>query len=497
MYPFGGIPKGRALGWRDEKGQGPWGKDCMAKNIDIGYVPTDKQRLFHESAANEVLYGGAAGGGKSKAIVMDAFARCMRYPLSKAYIFRRTYRELEDTIIAEALASYPKQVAVYNVGRHEMAFLNGSKVFFRHCQSAADMYDYAGAEIHWLYFDELTSFEREIYEFLKTRLRAKKALGIVPVVRCSSNPGNIGHSWVKAMFVDAGAYFSLVTHEVKSEVLHATRRFTTQYIPAFATDNPHISREYIFELERKDPNLRRALLYGDWDAFEGQAFPDIINDAAGYQSRLHTHIIAPFEIPPSWQRALSFDFGYSKPFSLGWWAIATDGTAYRYREWYGCEPGRPNTGLKLTPRQIAEGIVVREELESRENLRVDRIADPSIFDRSRGDSVAQQMEPTERLRGVYFRPGDNTRLAGKAALHERLRFDKEGRPAVYVFNTCRDWIRTVPSLPYDKRKVEDVDTEAEDHAYDDTRYFLMSRPMPVREYGKAVKQISPFVQYRG
>jgi phage terminase large subunit len=240
----------------------------MATNVVIDYTPTAKQRLFHESVANEVLYGGAAGGGKSVAIVMDALSRCLCFPTSKAYIFRRTYRELEDTIIAEALASYPHEIAAYNVGRHEMAVCNGSKICFRHCLSVADMYAYAGAEIHWLYFDELTSFEREIYEFIKTRLRAKKALGLVPVVRSSSNPGNIGHGWVKAYFVDAGPYYEMVTHEIRSEALHESKLFTTQYIPALPTDNPHITKDYIYELERKDPNLRRALLYGDWDAFE-------------------------------------------------------------------------------------------------------------------------------------------------------------------------------------------------------------------------------------
>lgn len=216
--------------------------------IDIDYSPTPKQCLFHTSTANEVLYGGAAGGGKSKAIVMDALARCLRYPETHAFMFRRTYTELEDTLIKEAKSSYPKAIANYNVGRHDMELLNGSVIHFRHCSAVADMYNYAGAEIHWLYIDELTSFEKEIYDFLKTRLRAKKSLGIEPVVRCASNPGNIGHSWVKTMFVDAGPYMSLVKHEEISQVLRRKKIFTTQYIPAFATDNPYITDDYIFEL---------------------------------------------------------------------------------------------------------------------------------------------------------------------------------------------------------------------------------------------------------
>ena len=142
----------------------------------IEYEPTKKQRMFHASKADEVLFGGAAGGGKSKAIVMDALFRCLKYPKTHAFIFRRTYGELEDTIIKEAKESYPAGLYKYNGARHEMALENGSVIHFRHCAMQSDMYNYKGAEIQWLYFDELTSFEFEIYDFLKTRLRAKKSL---------------------------------------------------------------------------------------------------------------------------------------------------------------------------------------------------------------------------------------------------------------------------------------------------------------------------------
>lgn len=454
----------------------------MASTIDVPYRPSAKQRQFHISIANEVLYGGAAGGGKSVAIVLDGLKRCLQFPKTRAYMFRRTYRELEDTLITEALRWYPKEIASYNVGRHEMTLINGSKIFFRHCSSVADMYDYAGAEIHWLYIDELTSFEREIYEFLKTRLRARAELGITPVVRCASNPGNIGHGWVKQYFVDAGSYGDLVEHRVVSRTAKRVRTFTTQYIPALATDNPYITDDYIFELERKPEALKRALLFGDWDAFEGQVFTEWVDSPEHYLDQRHTHVIKPFNIPLHWPRAMSFDHGYTRPFSVGWWAIGPRGEAYRYREWYGCEPGRANVGIQLSPRQIAEGIVAREmEYEGAENLSVDRVADPSIFERSRGDSVAQQMEPQDGLPGIYFRKGDNSRIAGKMQLHERLRFGEDGRPLLYVFDTCRDFIRTIPNLPYDPRKPEDVNSEAEDHVYDETRYFLMSRPAPVRE----------------
>lgn len=451
--------------------------------IVIDYTPTRKQMMFHTSTADEILYGGAAGGGKTKALIMDALARCLQYPGTSAYVFRRTYNELEDTDIKEAKSSYPQEIAKYNETKHEFTLINGSKIMFRHCSSVMDKFNYSGAEIQWLYFDELTTFEQEIYDFLKTRLRAKKSLGVKPIVRSASNPGNIGHGWVKALFVDAGPFMDKIEHRVWSEHLRKEKVYCTQYIPSLATENPHITEDYIVELEKKPPALRKALLNGEWDAFEGQVFVEFRNDPDHYGDRRWTHVIDPFQIPRKWPRFMSFDFGYKEPFSVGWWAIDPEGRAYRYREWYGWD-GHPDTGLMLTARQITDGILEREkEFETAENIHVNRFADPSIFDKSRGESIAEQMAPTSQRPGVTLLAGDNARIAGKMQLHERLRFDEEGRPMIYIFNTCDQFIRTVPTLPYNmgkKGKTEDVDTDAEDHAYDDTRYFLMARPMPLR-----------------
>ena len=452
--------------------------------ISIPYQPTKKQAIFHATNANEVVYGGAAGGGKTKALIMDAFFRCLKYPGTTAAIFRRTYQELEDTDIKEATASYPKEIAKYNAGRHEFTLKNGSKILFRHCENEADRFNYSGIEIQFLYFDELTSFEQTIYDFLKTRMRAKKSLGVVPIVRSATNPGNIGHGWVKKMFVDAGPYMSIQTQEIYSEALHKSKKIRTQYIPALAMENPFITEDYIFELEQKPEALRNALLNGDWDSFEGQVFTEFVNKPDHYQDRIGTHVIEPFDIPLWWKRYVSFDHGYSRPFSVGFWAIDEAGRAYRYKEWYGCVPRQANVGVKITPREIAEGIVAREQEERDNNLYVDHIADPAIFDRSRGDSVADQMRPEKGLPGVVFRPGDNTRLAGKMQLHERLRFREDGKPMLYVFTNCVDWIRTVPNLPYSQTKPEDVDTNAEDHAYDETKYFLMAHPLAVTKNKK-------------
>jgi len=463
-------------------------------SFTINYQPTPKQAIFHASKANEILYGGAAGGGKTKAIIMDALFSCLKWPGITAVVFRRSYRELEDTDIKEAQASYPDGLAKYNVGRHEFTLLNGSKILFRHCENEADRFNYSGLEAQRMYFDELTTFTQVIYDFLKTRLRAKKSLRCVPVVKSASNPGNIGHGWVKKQFVDAGPYMEIREQEIYSEALHKAKKIRTQYIPSLAMENPYITDDYIFELEQKPEALKRALLNGDWDSFEGQVFTEFKDDPAHYDDRKWTHVINPFQIPLDWPRYMSFDYGYSEPFSCQWWAIAPsrgggEGTVYLYREWYGCVPNKADTGIKLTPTQIMEGILEREEFEIRNNLRVLRVADSSIFDKDRGDSIADQMAPGYygRHKGVVFSKCDKARIAGKMEVHERLRFDSEGKPGMYIFNTCKDWIRTVPNLPYDEKKREDVDTLAEDHAYDSTRYFLMDHPVtaakkPPREY---------------
>ena len=236
------------------------------------------------------------------------------------------------------------------------------------------------------------------------------------------------------------------------------------------------------ELEQKPKALREALLLGKWDAFDGQAFPEFVDDPAHYEDGLYTHVIKPFKIPWHWTRVVSFDHGYTRPFSFGVWAVDEEGRVYRYKELYGCVPGEANVGVTCPPGEIARQLADLMEPEFEEGIHVSGIADPAIWDRSRGLSVEEQIRKV--FNGVIFMKGDNTRLPGKMQLHERLKFDEEGRPMLYVFENCRDFRRTIPALVYDARRPEDIDTAGEDHIYDECRYVLMENPISPRQIQK-------------
>lgn len=448
-------------------------------DIDLEYHPTKKQRTFHKCKADEVLFGGAAGGGKTYAIVMDAIDLCLRHAGIKAYIFRRSFKELEDNLIPVAREKIGEELGIYKSGSHEILLRNGSILRFRQLRNMEDRYKYQGAEINALYIDELTHFTKEEYDFLKSRLRVNKALGFEPIVRCTTNPGGRGHGFVKSYFIDVAPYGTEYKESIYSNILQREKVTSRVYIPALVTDNPHIGEDYIFELERKPKAIRDAYLLGKWDAFEGQVFTEWRDDPAHYEDRLNTHVIKPFKLPDHYPRFRSFDFGYSRPFSVLWWAVGERDEVYLYKEWYGASA--PNLGIKISPTEIAKGICERDKGD----LIKASYADPSIWDSSRGESVAAQME----REGIHFLPGDNARMSGKMAVHERLKFDEEGRCGLYVFETCRDFIRTVPALEYDRYNPEDINTEGEDHIYDAMRYFLMNH---IKGKAVPVKKRMPF-----
>ena len=252
--------------------------------------------------------------------------------------------------------------------------------------------------------------------------------------------------------------------------------------------------EYLSNLKSLPPAQRAAWLEGRWDVFEGQFFEEFRDDAAHYADRRFTHVITPFEPPRGWSVYRSYDFGYGKPFSCAWWAVDFDGTLYRIMELYGWT-GEPNEGVKWTPdRQFAEIARIEREHPYLKGREIHGVADPSIWDASRGESVAQ----TAAHYRVYFTPGDNNRIAGWMQVHYRLQFDEDGYPRMYFFENCQAAIRTLPMMMYSKTNVEDLDTTMEDHAADEIRYFCMSRPIkPLRPVKTRVLLNDPLNQFGG
>lgn len=454
----------------------------MSNIVEFNLHPRQTEAFL--SSATEILYGGAAGGGKSHLMRACAVTWCMQIAKLQVYIFRRKSPDLKknhldgpsglrsmlDPLIKSGYCNYNKTEKIFE-------FWNGSQIYLCHCQYEDDMYNYQGAEIHVLMIDELTHFTEAIYNFLRGRLRMagvsvpEQYAGMFPRILCGSNPGNIGHNWVKSAFVD---------YAPPMEINRTGREdggLLRQYIPAKLADNPTILEEdpgYEARLEGLgSESLVRAMKDGDWDIVDGAYFSEF---------KKEIHVMKPFTIPHEWARVLSHDWGSAKPFCFLWGAIS-DGT-YKlpngryipknaiiiYREWYGSN-GEPNVGLKMVNNEIAKQAkkLCRDEKYSR------MVADPAIFSTAGGPSIAE----TYQKEGVKFYRADNKRVAGWQQVRMRLvgTDESEGEPLLYFFENCKDIIRTLPALMHDSHSPEDVDSEMEDHAPDTLRYLCMARPM--------------------
>lgn len=444
----------------------------------IVWSPQPRQREFMSRPEYEVLYGGAAGGGKSDAIVAEAL-RQVDNPNYRAIIFRKTYPQCRELIIKSLRiykAAFPD--AEYNGSEHFWRFPSGAKIYFGSMPNSTSYLAYQGLSYSYIAFDELTHFTQEEYEYMISRNRADGE-GLRVYMRATANPGGIGHGWVKERFITASK--PGVPYKVTSEVsdrdgnkIKVER--TRVFIPSSVFDNDELLKNdpgYLANLALLPEAQKQALLYGDWNSYEGQVFTEWRDNPDGYASRQFTHVIEPFDIPSSWRRYRTFDFGYSKPFAVQWWAVDHDGRAYLYRQLYGCGTN-PNTGVRWQPREIARKIrEIEDELELGNHIT--GIADPAIWDESRGrEGTIITMFEQE---GIFFEKGKNDRLSGKMQCHYRFAFDKDGLPMAYVFNNCRAFLRTLGSLVYDAVNIEDVDTRCEDHDYDAMRYFFMANPI--------------------
>lgn len=474
-----------------------------AKHMKNGWFPLYKQWLMMCHTEDEGFYGGAAGGGKTDYLVMEAASQ-YKIPEYKGIIFRRTYKQLQE-VQDKCEQYYPKidKKARYNGTNHCWTFSSGAKVYLGAMQYEKDKYKYQGQQYDFIGFDELTHFTMSQYEYMRSRNRGKSK-ETVKYMRSTGNPGGIGHGWVKQYFINAGPPMEPINTDVrvlKPDGTVYSKRITKVFIPSKVWDNEHMlenNENYVANLATMNEQDKKALLDGDWDIFSGQVFTEFRDNSDGYTTRRLTHVIPPFKIPAYWNIYRGFDWGYSKPFSVGWYAVDTDGNIFRIAELYGCQRNAageaiPDTGVKWDAGRIARKIKEIETYD--ENIKGHRIVgigDPAIFQEDNGSSIASIMA----REGVYFQPADHTRIPGKMQCHYRLAFDENGYAKFAVFNTCRDFIRTIPTLVYDETHVEDIDTKQEDHIYDEWRYIMMANPMTApRRIEKHIPAFDPLNMY--
>ena len=405
---------------------------------------TAKQKQFMDATCDEVLFGGAAGGGKSYAQVIDALVYAVKYPGSKQLILRRTYPELDKSIIRTTLALYPKEIYRYISSSHTGQFTNGSVIDFGYCDSETDIYRYQSAEFDVIRFDELTHFTKDMYIYLISRLRGVN--GFPKQMKSTTNPGGIGHKWVKERFIDVG----------QAGVTQSFAGQTRVFIPSLVSDNSFLmakDKSYLKRLENLAEKDRKALLYGQWDIFEGQYFSEWNRDI---------HVIQPFEIPAHWKRYAAMDYGLDM---LAVYFIAVDdvGNAYVYNEIY-------KSDLIISAAASLIKSYITQPLQA-------FYAPPDLWNRRQdsGSSVATIFAQ----HGILLTKSVNDRQTGWYAVKEYLHtaVDERGEKSarLKIFSNCLNLIRTLPALVHDTKNVNDVSSVPHEytHGPDALRYFCV------------------------
>ncbi len=405
------------------------------------------QEDFLAAGETDVLYGGAAGGGKSYAMLVDP----LRYAHRSAHrglILRRSMPELRE-LIDKSRELYPKafQGCKYREVEKLWTFPSGAKIEFGFLERDADVYRYQGQAYSWIGFDEITHLPTEFaWNYLASRLRTTDP-DIVPYMRCTANPGGVGATWVKKRYIDPIP---------PNESFEGADGLTRKFIPARLQDNPFLASDGRYErmLKALPPTQRQQLLEGNWDVSEGAAFTEFTPVL---------HVVTPFEIPINWERVKGIDYGYASESACVWGAIdPEDGTLIIYRELY-------RKGLLGT--ELAEMLT---NMEVEDPFSVAGVLDTACW--SRTGTTGPTVGETLLRAGHKLRRADKNRVQGKIQIHEYLKVTQSGRPRLQIFNTCPNLIRELQSIPLDKSNPEDVNTHAPDHAYDALRYLIMSRP---------------------
>tara|TARA_R110000824_G_scaffold146749_2_gene315841 strand:- start:1351 stop:3039 length:1689 start_codon:yes stop_codon:yes gene_type:complete len=405
------------------------------------------QEEFLAAGETDVLYGGAAGGGKSYAMLIDPL-RFAHRSAHRAIILRRSMPELRE-LIDKSRELYPKAFpgAKYKEVEKMWTFPSGAKMEFGFLERDADVYRYQGQAYSFIGFDEITHLPTEFaWNYLGSRLRTTDP-EIEVYMRCTANPGGSGAHWVKKRYIDPAP---------PNDSFRGADGLTRKFIPARLQDNPYLAKDGRYEkmLASLPPTQRQQLLEGNWDVAEGAAFTEF---------NPFDHVITPFEIPIGWERTKGIDYGYASESACVWGAVdPSDGTLIIYRELYRKGLLGTELGSMLT------------EMEYEDPFSVPGVLDTACW--SKTGTTGPTVGETLQRAGHKLRRADKNRIQGKIQIHEYLKLQQSGRPRIQIFNTCPNLIRELQSIPLDKTKPEDVDTHASDHAYDALRYLIMGRP---------------------
>ena len=425
--------------------------------------------------ANEVLWGGACGGGKSFLVRALAIKFCFEIPGFHAALFRRTFRELQDTHMQgpgsfhELLAEAKNQRAV-SITKNEIKFANGSLISLNHCQNETDVYSYQGAEFHLLAIDELCHFTEKMYRYLRTRCRLgslkvpQKYIGKLPLIVNTSNPGGIGHEFVRKTFRPDMPY---VIRQMEPEQGGTLR----QFIPARIDDNPDMLKNdpsYRDKLKASgDAATARALVEGDWDVVADSMFGEVWSK--------ELHVIDGFDIPYGWDLWRGADDGYKAPACCLWFARdPIHNRTYAIKELYQSNM-LPEAFAQKT--KLGDSLITIKHLNGQREANghpLDGIIDPSTF-ADTGSGAPPRGNAMNTL-GCKWRPADKypgSRVHGVQHIHRMLAIQGDGLPMLQIFNSCVNLCRALPTAPRDRNNAEDTDSEFElDHALDALRYGL-------------------------
>ena len=428
----------------------------MQQEVKIEYVPNQKQAQFHASNEDDVLYGGAKGGGKSCALVEEANAWGYEHPGANMYIFRETYDALESNIIKEWKEKIPAELYKYNEGKHTAKLLNGTTINFRYCNDESDAEKYQGVSMDWLGIDELTKHTERAVQILRSCLRSTR---YKPKFRATCNPGGKGHVWVRDKYILATNYGEKI---IKDPIYETTIKF----IPATVYDNEVLMKNdpnYVKRLENLPENEKQAFLYGNWDIFEGRFFGEW---------DFKTHVIKPFEIPRSWKKYVSIDWGFKDYCDVLWFAV--DGKhIYTYRELHVKE-----TSVRDVAHLMKSLMNYDEKIEY-------YVGSPDMWQtRGTGDAMrAQNIADIFAEERIYFQKAQNSRIVGWQVMREHMLNTDDGTPKWQIFESCANLVRCIPLAQYDDKNIEDMATEPHEitDALDSARYFLMTRPSARKE----------------